>query len=165
MKLLIVTLIFILLIHITYSIGQVKLYKLYDKTLNSDFVMDSSHLDVLNSSGAGFYLLNKVFRPKLGKFTVYRFICTYKGLSANTEKIETFHDLLILKTDRSKKIIDAYQYTLEWSEEPFTTDLYKERAKNLVLTNKLKLTQFQFFNVSDPGNTQQYSGPYKIMAI
>jgi hypothetical protein len=137
----------------TALFGQSKIYKLYDKKNNTD--IDTNKFDLLNKNGAGFYLINKVFKPKSGKFIVYRFISVYKGISANTEKTETFHDLIILKTDTLNHIIEAYQYTLEWSEEPFTTDLYKATAKNLILTNHLKIDKLRFINVPDPGNNQQ----------
>jgi len=126
---------------------------LYDKRNNAD--IDSNKFDLLNKFGAGFYLLNKVFKPEAGKFIVYRFICTFKGLSANTEKTKTFHNVIILKTNKSNVIVDAYQYTLEWSEEPFTLDLYRIKTKNLLLTDNLKVAKLKFTNVPDPGNDQQ----------
>jgi len=51
---------------------------------------------------------------------------------------------LIIKTDSKNKIIDAYQYTLEWSEPSFQNDVYKSTAKNLTLTDNLQLKALKF---------------------
>jgi hypothetical protein len=68
------------------------------------------------------------FNPTKGKYTVYIFIATFKAKSFdNTEK--GFHDILVLKTNKKKQILEAFQYTLEWAEMPFSYDLYQATAK------------------------------------
>jgi hypothetical protein len=124
------------------SYGQVKIYRLADKTNHAD--IDHNKLLDLNRCSPGYSLFNKLFRPVTGKYTVYRFLATYKGMSHRTEKNESFHDVVILKTDISNHIIDAYQYTLEWSEMPLTYDLYKLTVNGLKLDNQLKIAAFKF---------------------
>lgn len=126
------------------AIAQEKIYNLVDKTTNAD--IDLKRLSHINDYGAGYKKLDKVFRPDKGKFTVYRFIATFKGLSHEMEKQETFHDLIILKADEKNFIKEAYQYTLEWAEMPCTIDLYFMKAKNIKLTNGMDVQKLQFTN-------------------
>ena len=56
---------------------------------------------------------------------------------------------MIIKTDSKNQIIDAYQYTLEWSEPPFQNDVYKSTAKNLSLTNNLQLNTLKLTKTYD----------------
>jgi hypothetical protein len=58
--------------------------------------------------------------------------------------IKEFHDILIVKTDNENKIIDAYQYTLEWAEPPLQNDVYKSSIKNISLTNNMEIKQLKF---------------------
>jgi hypothetical protein len=81
-----------------------------------------------------------------GSYTVYKFIIEYQGESAERGKM-TFHDLLALKTDSTGKILDAYQYTLEWADSP-SLALLKLGAKDVMLKPGLKLTELKMARVA-----------------
>lgn len=72
-----------------------------------------------------------------GKYTVHKYLVEYAGRSAEGGK-SRFHDLIILKLDNDKKILDAYKYTLEWTDSP-SLALYRTRTKGLYLKPGLKL--------------------------
>lgn len=93
------------------------------------------------------------FNPIRGKNIVYVFIATFKGLSFdNTEK--DFHDILVVKVDKKQKILEAYQYTLEWAEMPLSYDLYEASTKGLTLTNGLSIESLRFRKVDYMGNSE-----------
>lgn len=124
----------------TYS--QDKVYELYDKTPMAD--ISYMKLDSLNTtSPRGMKLLESVFKPAKGNYTVYRFIATFKGESVTGGEKE-FHDLLVVKTDKAGKILDALQYTLEWAEPPMEFDLYKARCENVYLVDGMSIEKFKF---------------------
>ncbi len=136
------------------ELNQIKIYKLKKKATNADFDysklndIDDNIKDTLNIKN-----LMPIFEPTSGHFTYYQFISTFKGHSFQ-EVDKDFHDILIIKTDGENKIIDAYQYTLEWAEPPLQFDLYKSDVKNLILKNDLdlsalKLTRKDFWDEKD----------------
>ena len=84
-----------------------------------------------------------VFEPVKGRFTYYQFQSTYLRMSKAEGKKE-FHDLMIIKTDSSNNIIDAFQYTLEWAEPPFEYDLFRSTITNIQLTNNLEIQKLGF---------------------
>jgi hypothetical protein len=59
--------------------------------------------------------------------------------------LETFHDILIVKTNSKNEIIDAYQYTLEWAEPELSYDLFRSTIKNQKLTNGLSIEKLKFY--------------------
>src|SRR5438045_6718320 len=120
------TFIFLLSNSIFSQNNMVKEYKFLDKTFNAD--INHKSLFALDTLSPGMSLLEKIFKPAKGNFIVYRFLATFKGISF-TEEEKDFHDLLIVKTDSSNKILDAYQYTLEWAEPPLEYDLYRGHCK------------------------------------
>lgn len=85
----------------------------------------------------------------------YKFIAKYicepiVFPDAETDMEQTvFHDILILKTDSLKNIIDGYQYTIEWGESPFEADLYLVTAQGITLSEKLNLKELKLENVYD----------------
>jgi hypothetical protein len=85
----------------------------------------------------------KAFDPIRGKYTVYVFIAVFKGESYNNTEKE-FHDIVVLKTGKKGKVLDAYQYTLEWAEMPLTSDLYRATAKGVMLRNGLPVKELKF---------------------
>ncbi|WP_457128402.1 hypothetical protein [Mucilaginibacter sp. HD30] len=159
----------ILLLFISFALlkfganGQIKVYKIVDRIENAD--IDYKKLDHLNSLGAGYHLLDKAFKPQKGRFTVYRFICTFKGLSHETEKQKVFHDLIILKTDKKNNIVDGYQYTLEWVEVPFTFDLYRIAKKDKKLTDGLDIKNLVFTRVGDLQTQSQVLGETGVLHL
>jgi len=123
-------------------------YLLKKQAKNADFnyskldAIDEYIKDTINVKN-----LMPVFEPISGAFNYYQFLATFKGKAYNGGEAATlkdFHDILIIKTDQNNKIIDAYQYTLEWAEPPLQYDLFKSSAKNLVLTDTLNIKQLKF---------------------
>ncbi|MEN9907509.1 MAG: hypothetical protein RLZZ540_650 [Bacteroidota bacterium] len=135
------------------KLNDTKIYVLKKQTINSDF--DYSKLDDIDDSYGRFHKPKKIitaFEPIDGQYNYYQFIATFKGQSYNDAGptlIKEFHDILIIKTDSKNKIIDAYQYTLEWSEPPFQNDVYKSTVKNLLLTNNLQLNTLKLTKTYD----------------
>lgn len=124
-----------------------KNYFVVDSTENADF--NYSLLNKFNSKMEAYNSLDSAsvfFRPVNGVYKYYKFIATYKGL-AYRNTIQDLHDILILKTDQEHYIIDAYQYTLQWREYPFTSDLYLLTNKGIRLTNQLNLNQLRMKRV------------------
>ncbi len=112
------------------NIAQVKQYKLIDKSYNSD--INNNILSILDTGKRGLHLLNTAFKPIKGSAIVYRFIATYQGESF-TGKLKKFHDILIIKTDSQNHILDGFQYTLEWAEQPAEIDLYKINCSKCII--------------------------------
>jgi len=123
------------------TFSQTKEYKLIDKTVSAD--INYHAIDAIDTFTHGIKMLNQVFKPAKGKYIVFRFIATYTGLSY-TDKTKEFHDIIIVKTNQSNRIIDAYQYTLEWAELPSDTDLYKSTCKSAYLKDMMAIEEFKF---------------------
>ncbi len=87
--------------------------------------------------------INAVFEPIQGRFKYYQFQSTYLGMSKAEGKKE-FHDILIIKTDSSNTVIDAFQYTLEWAEPPIEYDLFRSTTANIQLSNNLDIRKLGF---------------------
>jgi len=134
------------------ELKETKKYVLKKKTINSDF--DYSKLDNIDNNKK-----TESFEPINGDFVYYQFIATFKGNDYiapgdSGESIKTFHDILIIKTDQNNRVVDAYQYTMEWAEMPFQYDVYKSKIENLILTNNLdikslNLNRTEFWNEND----------------
>ncbi len=80
-----------------------------------------------------------------GEYTIYKFIREYRPESWPAESPEKLHDLLMIKADGQGNILDAYHYTLEWSDSP-SLDLYGMSAKGLSLKRELTIADFEFKN-------------------
>lgn len=124
--------------------SQTKEYKLIAKTEKGDFDYPALYgIDTTKNRESR----RSIFNPVKGKYTVYLFIATFTGSSFNnTEK--DFHDILILKTNKKNKIIDVFQYTLEWAEMPLSYDLYRANAKKKILVNGLTIDKLNFRRVN-----------------
>jgi hypothetical protein len=133
------------------GLNEPKIYKLKKMTINSNF--DYSELKDIDGSirdSVSIATVMPIFEPVPGPFKYYQFISTFKGYWFG-ELFQDFHDILIVKTNDSNKIIDAYLYTLEWAEPPLQFDLYKVDATNLTLINDmeinaLKLTRKDYYD-------------------
>ena len=136
------------------ELKETKIYKLKKKAIYSDF--DYSKLEDIDGNikdSLNIKNLMPIFAPIIGHYNYYQFISTFKGHSFQ-EVDKDFHDILIVKTDNENKIIDAYQYTLEWAEPPLQFDLYKSDVKNVKLKNDLdisalKLTRKDYWDEKD----------------
>ncbi|MEC4049831.1 hypothetical protein OX284_010360 [Flavobacterium sp. SUN046] len=124
-----------------------KIYVLQQITDNADF--DYSKLEDLDASIHDVHSKNlmPIFEPVSGTYRYYQFLSSFIGQAYNDvgpPLFQEFHDVLIVKTDRSNTIIDAYQYTLEWAEPPYQYDLYKSSAQNIPLVDDLSLSKLKF---------------------
>ena len=129
---------------IATELNKAKIYILKKKAINADFNysglndMESYIMDTLKTAN-----VMPIFEPINGQFDYYQFVATFKGESYEGG-IKDFHDILIIKTDKENKIIDAFQYTLEWAELPFQYDLFKSSVNNVILTNDLDIKLLKF---------------------
>ncbi|TCD14689.1 hypothetical protein EZ456_24715 [Pedobacter psychrodurus] len=123
-------------------------YVLKKQVKNADF--NYSKLNAIDENTKGTINtknLMPIFEPISGTFNYYQFLATFKGKAYNggeATTIKDFHNILIIKTEQNNKIIDAYQYTLEWAEPPLQYDLFKSSVKNILLTDALNIKQLKF---------------------
>ncbi|MBU0686846.1 MAG: hypothetical protein KKB81_03220 [Candidatus Margulisbacteria bacterium] len=87
-------------------------------------------------------------KTKEGNFVVYKLISKYRGRSKFSSRPVPLHDLLVLKVDDDEKIIDAFHYTLEWTDSP-SLDLYKLNNSNAYLKNGMDIAGLDLINVND----------------
>ena len=122
-----------------------KIYRLKKQATSSDFNytklnnIDDNLKDTLNLRN-----IMPVFEPVDGQYKYFQFMATCKGEGYNADGpplIKDFHDILIIKTDPTNIILDAYHYTIEWGEIPCQYDVYKISAKNVVLTDSFQLQE------------------------
>jgi hypothetical protein len=150
-------------------LNETKIYILQKETENSDFNyaklddIDGNKMDTLNVRN-----LMPVFAPVSGQYKYYQFLSTFVGeayYSDGPPLFRDFHDILIIKTDNENKIIDAYQYTLEWAEPPLQYDVFKSSIKNISLTNNLDINQLKFkrtYSWSDDNRELKETGIIKL---
>ena len=134
--------------HTATALKETKIYFLQKQTENSDFDysklddIDGIKMDALNETN-----LLPIFEPVSGRYNFYQFLSTSVGEAYHADEpplFEEFHDILIIKTDRENKILDAYHYTLEWAEPPLQYDVFKSSIKNISLTNNMDVKQLKF---------------------
>ena len=169
------------IISICKSFTQVKIYKLKSVENKSDFnYRKLEHFDdILNVESAfipikkgkykvytfiatfkGFGLWlpdEKKMSDSLVKDSVdangYRILTKEEERRFNQK--ETFHDILIVKTNSQNIILDAFQYTLEWAEPPMSYDLYRSNIKNQKLTNRLSIRKLRL-NKKEDGEKAEF---------
>ncbi len=127
------------------GLKEAKIYRLKEQTINSDF--DYLKLNNIDDNIKDTLLRNlmSIFAPVSGQYKYYQFLSTFKGIGCCDEnRFKVFHDILIIKTDDKNKILDAYQYTLEWAEPPLQYDLFKSSAKDLTLSDNMDITMLRF---------------------
>jgi hypothetical protein len=87
----------------------------------------------------------KGFKPKKGKYTVKTFLWTRNDCDLKYEQNgNTCHEFIILKLDKKGKVIDGYQYTLEWAEMPLNVDLHRVTKKGVLLKDGMPVSAFGF---------------------
>lgn len=89
-----------------------------------------------------------------GRYTIYKFIREYEPHSRSDESPAKFHDLLLVKTDVERNVLDAYHYTLEWSDSP-SLDLERASAAGLRLKRPLSVADFKFEGRHRPGRAEK----------
>lgn len=120
------------------SLAQMKQYLLVSTTPAADFNYGVLYgIDTIENWRSAFESLR-------GKYTVYKFMAHYFGPSALGYDKE-FHDILIIKTNSKNKVIDGYQYTLEWGDQR-SFDLFRYSAHNVKFKNGLKLRLLKLKN-------------------
>jgi len=148
------------------KLNETKIYILKKETENSDFNysklenIDSNKMDAFNVRN-----LIAIFEPVNGQYRYYQFLSTFVGEGYNPDGpplFEEFHDVLIIKTDDEKKIIDAYQYTLEWAEPPLQYDVFKSSIKDISLVNNMDIIQLKFKRTYSDNNELEESGIIKL---
>jgi hypothetical protein len=77
-----------------------------------------------------------------GSYTVYKFVREYEGLSGSTDEPAPFHDLLVVKVDDAGVIVDAYKYTLEWTDSP-SLALYRLGRKGVRFKEDMDVRELQ----------------------
>ncbi|WP_333626197.1 hypothetical protein [Sphingobacterium siyangense] len=133
-----------------------KTYVLVANKINTDF--NYKLLDDFEQSFSALIKENNsrelVFNPVYGKFHYYKFIATYKarGISPDSDPAkpeQTFHNILIIKTDDQQKIVDGYEFVLEWNEKPLSYPLFRMKSSDLTLQEGLSLKQLNLKRVVD----------------
>jgi len=139
------------------STGQdAKTYVMVANKLNTDFnykLLDNfeqSFSDLISENNSR----ELIFNPVNGKYHYYKFIATYKarGISPNNDPAkpeQTFHNILILKTDDQQKIVDGYHFVLEWGEKPLSYPLFKISTTGISLQEGLSIKQLNLKRVLD----------------
>lgn len=77
-----------------------------------------------------------------GAYTIYKYMREYEGLSASGGKPALFHDLLAVKVNDGGIIVDAYLYTLEWTDSP-SLALYRLGRKGVRFREDLDVRELQ----------------------
>lgn len=130
-------------------IQTIKIYQLIKIKNKADFDYDwLKKIDEITPpypAGSNFQIGD--LKTKDGKYTLYKFICTYYGYSHASSQPQLFHDLLILKTDTNKKVLDGYQYTLEWTDSP-SLDLFMVKNENIILKRGLMIQNLELTNAN-----------------
>lgn len=128
------------------SVRAQKVYQLVSKTDSGDFNYKALRaIDTFSNPG-------EAFVPVRGSFTVYTLIATFQGLSHRDDKQHDFHDILIIKTTKDSLIKDAFQFTLEWAEEPLSYDLFRSDIPGLLISNGLPIKRLELKRVESYDN-------------
>ena len=119
------------------ELKEPKKYILKKKFINSDFAYSKlKNIDKYNKL--------ECFEPTDGDFIFYQLIAAFKGFKYvapgdSGANYKIFNDILIIKTNEANQILDAYQFTLEWSEMPLQQDVYKSKSENIILSDSLDI--------------------------
>ncbi|CAM3236056.1 hypothetical protein [Empedobacter stercoris] len=142
---------------------SVKVYKLISKEENAEIDLKSIKcLKVIDFECPNNFQNNK-FKTIRGKNTIYHFIAEFKGESY-TGEFKNFHDMLILELNqKNNKIVDGYHLTKEWAELPLGSDLYKIKAKNIILVDSLPISLLRFEHIIDDGSMLEDNGYIELI--
>lgn len=110
-------------------------YHLYSVTQNSD--LNYEMISQIDSLPGGKIKANNEFYPIEGDYTVLRFLSFSYG-QGRCSSFEA-NNLLVLKINSKKEIIDGYFYPLQWAEYPYSSILYKIKNKNIKIKNNLNI--------------------------
>lgn len=128
-----------------------KHYEIVDSFVNADFNYAAIEKFDSIAWATSMDSVRFLFNPVAGNFTVFQFIAESNGIDPEN-RIRPFHDILIVKTDHTKRIIDAFQYTLEWGEMPCSYDLYRRSKDSLYLENNMELNRLEMLAIREYQN-------------
>lgn len=130
------------------ELHEAQIYRLRKQAVNADF--NYFKLNNIDDHIKDSTSLRQIFEPVNGTYNYYQFVSTFNGRALIfpgddlKDSVKTFHDILIVKTNRENKIIEAYQYTLEWAERPCQYDLFKSSISNIPLTDNMNIDGLKF---------------------
>lgn len=138
--------------------GEFKLFKKYKHS-------DINYLTIknINSLDHGYSEMLGHFKPVKGQFDVYIFIKEFNGTSIlymdseNPDTLVKFHDIIILKTNEKKQIIDAFFYRLEWAEVPSQLMLFRSFTEPIALADSLSVKKLNFLNEYEMFSNAEFS--------
>jgi hypothetical protein len=151
------------------ELNEPQIYILKKQIEKADF--NYAKLDSIDAIEIDMYNVKNVmtiFEPVSGQYKYFQFISTFIGQAYSYDEPplnKKFHDILIIKTDKNKNIIDAYQYTLEWVEPPFQYDMFKSTVNGITLTNNMDIAQLKFmrtYGLSEDDRELKESGIIKF---
>ena len=125
-----------------------QIFRLKKLAANADF--DTVKLADIDDYTKDANYLKRIFEPINGEYNYYQFLSTYEARTSLfpeedlKDSIQTFHDILILKTDKENRIIDAFHYTLEWGEKPVKYDLFRSSKGGFTLTDSMNISDLKF---------------------
>lgn len=134
----------IFLLTVINSISQTGYrYFLLDKFTDSD-LPEISYNKIDRFIGNEKLLLEKVFYPVKGTFTVYRFLSQIiidRNIFSISVSKRYAYDIILLK-EKNNKIIDGYRFPLYWTEVPSKAGLFRVNSvvtiKDSVAVESLK---------------------------
>ena len=144
-----------LLMSFIYSFGFSQSKSLNFKLVERIEQSDINYLIIkkFNYLPPGYEGMLKSFKPVKGEFTTYTFIKTFDGESKYNGNKKN-HDLIIIKTDSTNKVLDGFYYRLEWEEVPSQYILFRSFSVDLILKDKLKISELNFLNEYEMYNNQ-----------
>lgn len=114
---------------------------LYDVTECGD--INYRGIDSINSVDAvGRSMLNTVFNTVDGDYTIYRFMSYTCGWN-QIDSYEELNDIVVLKVDSARNIIEGFYYYLQYPNMPISCALY-HTDKKIKLKDKIKMKDLQF---------------------
>ena len=123
-------------------------YYLYSVTQKSD--LNYSMISKLDSFPIGRVKLKNEFYPVSGDYTVLRFLSFSYGQGMESS-FET-NNVLILKIDKNKRIVDGYLYNLQWAEPPVSQALFRVTNNKKKIKNKLPISSLLTHKKNDVNN-------------
>ncbi len=130
-------------------------YYLYSVTQKSD--INYSMISKLDSFPKGRVKLKNEFYPVPGDYTVARFLSfSYdQGMESSFET----NNVLILKIDENKRLVDGYLYSLQWAEVPVSQALLRITNNKNKIKNRLSISSLFTHKKNDAnGNMRKPKG-------
>ncbi|MCB1157638.1 MAG: hypothetical protein H7A25_19590 [Leptospiraceae bacterium] len=82
---------------------------------------------------------------KKGEYFLFHFLRTHYGPVSYSKTPVLIHELLVLKTNKKKEILDAFHYTLDWQDSP-SIRLYRMTIKGKKIKAGLHLKELKMKN-------------------